>query len=117
MNELQRVTKKINDEAGNTVAILARLQLSYEKRMVQLRMDMLKSEPGSKTRLDFIRAMGKEERDHTELLMSLGYLPKNLGMQTVEKYTFTSSIGLGGNTKAVQVLEGELVDDPKQLKE
>jgi hypothetical protein len=67
---------QIKAESGDTVIALARLCLRHDKIMERLDEDMLKSKPGSKTRLDFLRAIGKEDREHTELIQSLGYFPR-----------------------------------------
>lgn len=108
------MTKKIKEAAGDTIAVLARLQLSYEGRIAQMERDMRKSKAGSKTRLDYLRALGREEREHTELLQSLGYFPKNLGLQTVQRYEFKAAVGLdvGLGTQRHPTLDAQFRDFP-----
>ncbi len=62
MDKLAVMQRKIRDESGNTILALARLCVFHENNMAQLRTDMLKSKAGSKTRLDYLRALGKETR-------------------------------------------------------
>jgi hypothetical protein len=113
------MTRKIKDTAGDVVVALAQLQLDHENLIAQLERDMKKSKPGTKTRLDYLRALGKERREHTEILQSLGFYPKSLGLQTVERYTFSSRVGIGGNgdSKAVRTIDAEFTDDTKRLTE
>jgi hypothetical protein len=87
--------QQIRNESGNTVLALARLCLSHDKILAQLNADCLKSKAGSKTRLDYLRAIGKETREHIALIQSLGYFPKDLGIQTHTNYEFKAVIGLG----------------------
>src|SRR5258708_31097641 len=96
-NKLATMQQQIRDESGNTVLALSRLCLFHEANIAQLRTDMLKSKAGSKTRLDYLRALGKETREHTALIQSLGYFPRDLGIQTVTHYEFSSVIGIGDN--------------------
>src|SRR5438477_1324189 len=117
--KLRRTMTQIRDEAGNTVLALARLCIFHEKNIAQIRADMLKSKAGSKTRLDYLRALGKETRDHVALIQSLGYFPRDLGIQTITNYQFKASIGLGGEAQVVlapPTLEAEFKDYP-QLEE
>src|SRR5580693_1736117 len=116
--QIAAMTEKIRRSAGDTVTVLAELQIAHEDLMRRLETDMKKSKPGTKTRLDFLRALGKERRDHCELLQSLGYFPKSLGLSTVEKYEFIATVGMGTNTdpKAIKVVDARLIDQ-KQLKE
>jgi hypothetical protein len=103
---------QIKAESGDTVIALARLCLRHDKIMDRLNTDMLKSKPGSKTRLDYLRALGKEDREHTELIQSLGYFPKNMGLQTEVHYEFRSVCGIGGGP-TVERITAEFPDAPR----
>jgi hypothetical protein len=76
---------------------------------------VLKSTAGSKTRLDYLRAIGKEDREHIELVQSLGYFPKYVGLQTTMKYEFVSVCGIGGGP-TVEFVPAEIVEHAR-LKE
>ena len=96
-NKLATMQQKIRDESGNTILALARLCQFHEQNIAQIRTDMLKSKAGSKTRLDYLRALGKETREHTALIQSLGYFPRDLGVQVVTHYEFKAVCGIGSS--------------------
>jgi hypothetical protein len=113
-NKLALMQHKIRDESGNTVLALSRLCLFHEANIAQIRTDMLKSKAGSKTRLDYLRALGKETREHTALIQSLGYFPRDLGISTVTHYEFKAVCGIGDSGYDPKpVLVPQIIDPPR----
>lgn len=112
VTRIEKAKARLKTEIGDAVLAVARLQASYERRIEQLNKDMLAAKPGTKTRLDYLRALGREEREHAQLLMDFGVYPKSLGVTVIDKYEFKSHVGLGGSTKAVRMplLEAEFPD-------
>ena len=94
-SKLALMQHKIRTESGNTVLALARLCLLHEANIAQLTKDMKLSKAGSLTRLHYLKALGRETREHTALIQSLGYFPRDLGVQVVEKYEFKAICGVG----------------------
>lgn len=114
-NKLATMQQQIRDESGNTVLALSRLCLFHEANIAQIRTDMLKSKAGSKTRLDYLRALGRETREHTALIQSLGYFPRDLGVQVTTNYEFRAVCGIGSYDSKPVFVHAEIPDRP-QLK-
>jgi hypothetical protein len=103
LEKLALVLKHLRADAGNTLLAVAKLQLGHQNLMRQLRMDCFKSKPGSIVRLHYLRALGREAREHAAMLMDFGYHSRNLGLTTELHYEFKSYVGLGGDTKVMDV--------------
>jgi hypothetical protein len=101
LEKLALVLKHLRADAGDTLLAVARLELAHQRLMTQLRRDCAKSKPGSIVRLHYLRAIGAEIKAMAELKMSLGYYPRQMGVQVRENYSFTSRVTLGGDTKVM----------------
>jgi hypothetical protein len=96
MKNLELMKQKIRNESGDAVLVLARLQLQFDENIAMLKANMVKSKVGSKTRLDYIRAISRTTIEYIATLQSLGYVG-NVAPSTVTEYLFMSSCGLGGS--------------------
>jgi len=94
--ELDGMKQKIRDESGDAVLILARLQFAFDENIMMLKQNMAKSKVGSKTRLDYLRAISRTTFEYISTLQSLGYTG-NVAPSTISEYVFLSSSGLGGS--------------------
>ena len=96
MKNLEAIKQKVRDESGDSVLVLARLQLEFEQNCKMIRASMAKSKIGSKTRLDHIRCLSRVQLEYIATLQSLGYVG-NVAPSTISEYVFMSSCGLGGS--------------------
>jgi len=99
--KLETMVQRMRANVGDSLLAVSKLQMEHETLMRHLRRDCAKSKPGSLTRLHYLRALGREVKEHAELLQGFGYLPKTLGVQIRESYSFSSRVTMGGSTKAV----------------
>src|SRR5216684_94058 len=114
------IAKRVMTEDVDTT--LGRLTAPHERHMQLLEASLQDAKPGTKGYIDHIRILEEMENRFTELMQSLGVLPKNLGSSTVTKYEFTSSGGCmepSGRTvdmfsgdwdRPIRVIPGELVE-------
>ncbi len=114
------IAKRVMTEDVDTT--IGRLTATHERHMQILEDALKEAKPGTKTFLDYVRILEDMENRFTELMQSLGVLPKNLGNSTVTKYEFTSSGGCmepSGRTvdmfsgdwdRSIRVIPGELVE-------
>jgi hypothetical protein len=103
LEKLALVLKHLRADAGNTLLAVAKLQLDHQNLMTELKRDCAKSKPGSIVRLHYLRALGREAREHAAMLMDFGYHSRNLGLTTELHHEFKSYVGLGGDTKVMDV--------------
>jgi hypothetical protein len=96
MTKLESIKQKIRNESGDAVLVLARLQLAFDENIAMLKANMAKSKVGSKTRLDYIRAISRTTFEYVGVLQSLGYTG-NVAPSTISEYLFMSSSGLGSS--------------------
>jgi rubrerythrin len=113
------IAKRVMTEDVDTT--IGRLTATHERHMQILEDALKEAKPGTKTFLDYVRILEDMENRFTELMQSLGVLPKNLGNSTVTKYEFTSSMGLMPEdernkrsvdmfTAPARTIEGEIVE-------
>ena len=116
---LDRILRRVRTNAGDGLLLCAQIEREHLEFMSMLRRNAVKSKAGSMCRLAYIKAMHQCMVEHTNLLLSLGFVNKHLGLQTVESYAFRSYVGLGGSTRAYDVntpppfTEGEFPLDPE----
>ena len=113
------IAKRVMTEDVDTT--IGRLTATHERHMQLLEASLQDAKPGTKGYIDHIRILEEMENRFTELMQSLGVLPKNLGSSTVTKYQFSSSIGImpedkrdrrsvGMFTAPGRAIDGEIVE-------
>lgn len=69
---------------------VAEITSSFEKQVSDAEANKLLSKPGSKTYLDYCRGIVDLRMRQIAALQSIGFLPKNIGNSTTERYEFTA---------------------------
>lgn len=74
--------------------IIADIRMSYESASRELYRQAQKAKPGSQVRLNYIQAQHAMLLRTVDALSNLGYYPKNLGTQTVNKYEYIATVDM-----------------------
>lgn len=74
--------------------VIADIRISYENASRELYRQAQKAKAGSQVRLNYITAQHKMLLQTVQALSNLGYYPKNLGTQTVNKYEYIATVDM-----------------------
>lgn len=85
-------SKLINEE--DIGLIIADIRMSYEGSARELYRQAKHCKQGSQVRLNYIRAQHDMLLKTVDALSNLGYYPKNLGTQTVNKYEYIATVDM-----------------------
>jgi hypothetical protein len=87
--------------------VIADIRISYENTARELHGQMKKAKEGTQVRLNYINAIHMLYLKTVEALQNLGYYPKNLGTQTINKFEYASIVHRDGSveTRSVDQLD------------
>jgi hypothetical protein len=109
-------SKLITDE--DVGLVIADIRISYENAARELHQQMRKSKEGTQVRLNYITAIHTLYLKTVEALQNLGYYPKNLGSQTINKFEYRAVVDMvTGNVETRQLNEMDYLLDKKTLQE
>jgi hypothetical protein len=104
--------KQVADEVStdDIGSIVADIRMTYMRFKDRLEKSTKAANPGTAVYLAHLKAIADYEKVYTEMLQSLGILPKNLGSMTKTVFEF-KAFSKRGMVDAVPVIEGEVLDD------
>lgn len=118
--------KFLKDELSNDLAlVIADVAMDFERQVGDLEKSKAKSPLGKRAYVDHCNAIFDMRLKMIKAFQDIGYLPKNLGSMTVEKFSYKASVSLDGSVstrteeqfspKELTAMDAEFTDIPKAL--
>lgn len=130
-NDLQAIrtakAKFLKEELARDMSlVIADIQSDFEQQVSDIEKDKEKARPGSRAYLDHCKAIFDMRLQMISAYQGMGYLPKNLGSMTQNKFEYKAIVHKDGslNTRSVtqfdevekaKIIDAEVVDPSKQL--
>lgn len=86
---------ELNQDLGLVIADIA---MDYEKQVTDIERSKTKATPGSKAYLDHCNAVFDMRLKMVKAFQDIGYLPKNLGNMTVDKFEYKAIVNKDGTS-------------------
>jgi hypothetical protein len=96
--------KVLKDELSKDLGlVIADIAMDFEKQVSDLEKSKGKAKLGSKPYIDHCNSIFNLRMKMIECYQNIGYLPKNLGAMTVEKFEYRATVSLDGSVNTRQV--------------
>jgi|HubBroStandDraft_4_1064222.scaffolds.fasta_scaffold105948_1 hypothetical protein len=95
----QRLSKTDAEKAITQLQVMHR----YIKKDILTALKSKECNPGTNSRLAYLKALQQLEIDYVEQITKMGVLPKNVASQTQTQYIFKAHVGKGGSVQTTPV--------------
>jgi DNA-binding CsgD family transcriptional regulator len=103
----------LRDEISKDLStVISDITFDFERQVADLERSKSKCKLGTKPYVDHCNSIWKLRVDMIKSLQDIGYLPKNIGAMTVEKFEYKATVSQDGaiNTRSVDMFDDKPVD-------
>lgn len=105
----QRAIHLKKDLAKDLGLVIADIAMDFERQVLDIEKSKAKAKLGSRSYLDHCKAVLEMRLSTVKAFQDIGYLPKNLGNMTVEKFEYKATVSKDGavNTRPVDMFDSD----------
>jgi hypothetical protein len=105
----------LRDEISKDMSlVIADIAMDFEKQVGDIEKSKRHAKFGTKAYVDHCTSIFRMRLEMIQAFQDIGYLPKNLGAMTVEKFEYKATVSRDGavNTRAVDMFDDKPDNDP-----
>ena len=102
-SQIRMDRRKVREETAKDIKeddiglVIADIALSFDRQIRDIELSKRKASAGSRTYLEYCKAIFKMELDKITALQALGYYPKQLGQMTVQRFDYKATVSVDGS--------------------
>lgn len=106
----ERKAKHLKEDLSKDLGlVIADIAMDFEQQVLDIEKSKAKAKLGSRSYLDHCKAVLEMRLSTVKAFQDIGYLPKNLGNMTVEKFEYKATVSKDGavNTRPVDMFDSD----------